>query len=131
MAVDFDAGQNYIGKQHSTIVSQDQPISGVTTQYSALFPMAGERELGIWVKCAGGAPDLDIAIEFSPTTETGDFSELEGGSVQFSGLTDIVPHNDIMIRKPSNWGRVKITGNAGNGADTTVTIVINNTYQGK
>lgn len=131
MAVDFNDITNHIGKKYSNPVMQDVAIPGAGGPvYSTKITMAGKQELGIWVKCAGSAPDIQVAVEFSPTNVDADFSELEGGSVQFANITDINPHNDILIRKPSNWVRIAVTGNAGNGADTTVTIVINHTFQG-
>ena len=67
---------------------------------------------------------VSLTIEFSPTKVAANFSELEGGSGTLA-VADELPHNDILVGKASNWGRIRINGVTGNPSDTTVDVVIN------
>ena len=129
-AVSFDQIPNNYGKRNSVIVFNDELINATATVESDPFTMGPYNKFGIWVKATSvsGTPAVTIAIEYSPTNEDANFSQLEGGSIQWTSLADELPHNDIMINKPSNFGRVVVSGGATNPADTLITIVVNKAY---
>ena len=79
--------------------------SGLDLQYGGF--------LGVWAECAGTV-DVDIVWQVSPTTESTDFvddstafDDFDGTAAAVSGFASI----------PMRYGRFKIVGNAGNGAD--------------
>lgn len=113
-------------KKYGSIVASDLLVNGVTAVYSDIFPMGSYKTGGIWFRAtsASGTPVVSATIEFSPTQDAANFSEIEGGSGTLS-VNDELPHNDFIVVKQSTWGRIRVNGVGANPADTLVDIVIN------
>lgn len=115
-------------KQYGRVVATDKDVNGVTTEYSEILNIHNVRSLGIWIRAtSAGAPDVSVYAEFSPTKDTANFKEIEGGS-KVIDLTDTLPHVDFLIKADMNYMRLRFVGNAGNPVDTFVDCVINRSY---
>lgn len=112
------------GKSYGSVLSNDQAIAGAATVYSNTLFVGGCTQIGIWIKLLGATPDVGVLVEYSPTIDPGDFSEVEGGS-KIMDVTNILVHNEVVIVKLSNYMRLKLVGAAGNGVDVTADIVVN------
>lgn len=108
----------------SIAVVSDQSI------YTASFPMDKSDVFGVWLKAtsASSTPSITVELQESyrlPTTEgaaDSNYVEPDGFSDIFTALADEVAHVTTLSPVPMPYGRYKITGGAGNPADTVVTI---------
>ena len=112
------------GEIHGIVLSDAQPVAGVVTVYSPIMFVGGAAQVGFWGRLIGATPNVSVYAEYSPTQIAGDFGEVDGGS-KVTDLTDILVHNKAVTVKQSNFMRLRIVGNAGNGANITIDIVIN------
>lgn len=107
----------------SIAVVSDQSI------YTTSFPLYSADVFGVWAKATSvtGTATVKLELEQSyalPTTEgAADTKFVEpDGFADVMSLTDELAHVDTLAPVPMPYGRYKITGNAGNPADTVVTI---------
>ena len=104
-------------------------IVGETTVYTKAFKLGYGVAFGIGYKAAGaGTINLKIQLEegikhTAPTTEgSADSYYAIGTGVSDinSALTDTTARLTTLSPVPALWGRLKITGLTGNGADVTL-----------
>lgn len=108
----------------------EEAIAGAVTVYSKSIRLSSAVVLGIWYKATSviGAPDLTIQIEQchrAPTTE----GAADSDYVIPENLADVATNLITETAKIKSislpylpFMRFKITGNAGNAADTLLTI---------
>lgn len=112
------------GKLHGIVLSNAQPIAGVVIVYSTIMYVGGMGQVGFWGRLTGANPNVSVYAEYSPTQVAGDFGEVDGGS-KVANLIDVLVHNKAVITKQSNYMRLRLVGNDGNGANIVADIVIN------
>lgn len=123
-AITLSGTENKYGRA----VASDLDVNGVTTEYSEILNIHNVRSLGIWIRAtSAGSPNVSVYAEFSPTRDSANFAEIEGGS-KVIDLTDTNPHVDFLIKADQNYMRLRFVGNAGNPVDTFVDCVINRSY---
>lgn len=107
------------------------PLAGhSTTVYSKSFPFNFGVEFGVWVKGTGSAPKFDVNLEESwcdvaagnENAADGNFVIPEGASAVFNNIEDSNAHVAALSPVVAKFGRFKITSDASNGADTTISI---------
>jgi hypothetical protein len=99
-------------------------VSGATVTCNAIDLRKNEY-IGIWYKIDSGAgPDVKITYEMSYNDVDANFVTPEGVSNIETNLTDTEVHIDSIQCPPMRYLRIKVYGNAGNGADTKITIVL-------
>ena len=107
-------------------------IASTATVYTGSFPLNQSEYFGLWLKAVSttGTPDITVELEQSyrrPTTEGSadtSFVEPDGLSNLFTNLTTETAHIIGLNPVPAPYGRLKITGNSGNPADTVVTAYL-------
>lgn len=117
-----------VEKLYAIVVSNDQAVVSTTVVVSETVFVGGTNKIGIWYKAVSvsGSPDITLEYQVAPIDNAGDYVTPESGAVIVANLTDEFAHADCLDDLAlQNWLRIKITGNAGNPADTVVTIVIN------
>ena len=104
-------------------------VALIAVIYTKAFKMAYGDYFGLKYKAvsASGTPDVKIELEVNnalPTTEGAadtDWSVPEGmANIETNLITETIRHKSI-APPPFAYGRLKITGNAANPADTIVT----------
>lgn len=115
-----------VGQINGSDGNQSIAINGATTVYSQSFPLHYGQYFGLAYKAAGSAPDLKIQLEQSPVAPSTEGAS-DANYVIPSGVADItssVTATTMNIQSispvPMRYGRLKITGNVGNGANTTL-----------
>lgn len=76
---------------------------------------------GLWLKCAGTGPDVKAEWLESPTKESTDFALGVSIVANHTGTSPLVYN---IAPPPMRYGRLKLTGNAGNGANSTCTAKV-------
>lgn len=111
-------------------IFSEEAIAGATTVYSKSIRLSSAVVLGIWYKAtsSAGAPDVTIQIEMSyttPSTESASDSNyvipVNLADVDTNLITENAKIKSISLPNMP-YMRFKITGNAGNAADTLLTI---------
>ena len=116
-------GAGLTGGRHM-IASETLVVSGATVTCNAIDLKKNEY-VGIWYKIDSGAgPDVKITYEMSYNTTSANFAEPEGASDIVTNLTDTDSHIESIPCPPMRYIRIKVYGNAGNGADTKISIVL-------
>lgn len=102
-------------------------IAGEVTVYTPHFVLRGGDAFGINVLAASsGTVDLLVQLEQSESVPTLEASDVESvipeGFANIINLTDKLVHIKQVTPIPQTYGRLKITGQSGNDASTTIRI---------
>jgi hypothetical protein len=102
-----------------------------TTVYSKSFSMKQMIASSLWLKAAGTSPRFDVDLEQSytlPATEGSSDANWvvpEGNSPILNDVADTNAHISAqMSAAVMPFGRLKITSNAANGANTVITAIL-------
>ncbi len=100
-----------------------QTINGTGTYTSSIADLWHGAYFGAWYLCTSvsGAPNVMIEWLESPTTEATDFVTVV---TLVAALTAETPQLIPFFPPPMRYGQVKVTGNAGNPADTVCTVKV-------
>lgn len=109
--------------------NDEMSVPNQVTYYTQAVPVGKSVYFGLWVKTTStaGTPSLQIDYEQSyskPTTEYAadtNFVIPDGASAIFTNLNDEIAHVKQISPVPMTYIRLKITGLAGNQADSLLT----------
>lgn len=109
-------------------------IASQSTIYTARHKIGMGGAFGLWTLLFGTTPNLKIEMQVSDTAPDSlegvadsvgaDWCVQEGGSPIYTALADNVLHKITLNPTPSQWMRLKITGNGANTSDVTGTFKI-------
>lgn len=93
---------------------------------SAVIPVKSGGFFGVWYKATSAAstPDIKIEYEMSYDTTAANFVEPAGASDIATNLTGETAVVESVSPPPMAYMRIKATGNAGNAADTVLTLYL-------
>jgi hypothetical protein len=103
--------------QYALMSSSAVAGNGGTASSSAV-DMGKSLYFGLWLKCAGSGPSVKVEWLESPTVVDTDFGL---AATLIADHTGTSPVNYNVPAVPTRYGRLKLTGNSGNGANTTCT----------
>lgn len=105
-------------------VSTSVAVASTATVTTGIIPIKYEGYFGIWYQATSvtGTPDIKIEYEMSYNDTSANFAEPVGASDIVTNLTAETIQIESIQPPPMPFIRFKITGNAGNPADTLVTI---------
>jgi len=119
---------------HEKILTSTESVSiaiaSTATVYTKSFLLGDGDTFGLFYKLAGAGPDVKIELEQGPEKPATEGSSsatwvvAEGASNIETSLTNTTQHHQDIAPTTGKWGRLKITGAAGNGADTVLTAWI-------
>lgn len=115
------------------LVFNSEAVAGVVTVTSKPFSLRPMKNFGLSIVCAGAAPDITVnyivSMEYDypgmttyapPERAVNIFGVLPDGSN--TSVTDTNYHYESFSPPPVMYCAIVLTGNAGNGAGTTVTV---------
>ena len=101
---------------------KDIAVNGTATVYTKAMKVKYFQAGSLVYQATGSSPNVQIDIEQSDSEDSG-FVTPEGMS-SFDTVTDESAHRKPMDIDVSTYLRLKLTGGAGNGADTTIALSV-------
>lgn len=109
-------------KKFQSIIMNDVAVASTATVNSSSFNVLGGHYHGMYVIVTGSAPDVKLYIQHSYTDSAAKYANANT-TANFASISSATTWIDNVSMAHMLWGRVQIIGQAGNGADTKVTIV--------
>ena len=113
-------------KRQALVVFDSELVNATATVTGTGFTMPGGREIhSIWAVATSvaGTPDVKVYVEFAPEDTASLYIQVEVAKANLA-ITDESNHLTELLWVAAPWGRIKIIGQAGNPADTIVTVVV-------
>lgn len=123
---EWEPAQNIIPILGLIEVFKNQLIALTAVVLSPIYRIEDSGYFGLWYKTTSiaGAPDTTIEFLMSYDTNPDNFIEPEGASNIETNLITETAHVRSFAPSPMKYLRFKITGNAGNQADTLLTMYL-------
>ena len=114
--------ENSLVQRYATVVASDLAVASTATVYSSSFPLPNSDYHGYYIKCSGSAVNVKVYIQGSYKDSASLYTDKETGA-NFITITDTNAKNDSLTAPFVVYGRFKIIGQSGNGADTKIDII--------
>lgn len=115
-----------ISKKQALSIFDSELVNGTAVVKSGGFNMPGGREIhSIWAVATSvaGTPDVHVTVEFAPEDTASLYVTVDGAGTNVD-LDDEDNHLTELLWVAAPFGRIVLTGQAGNPADTIVTVFI-------
>ena len=117
-------------KRQARIVASGLSVASTATVSSEAFFITRCNYHGIWIRVTGSAPDLKFYRLQSQLKDSTGYTLPNSLDSAFAEISTTGEWCGNITWAYIPWGKIRIVGQAGNGADTEVDIVINKDYTG-